>query len=701
MSYTVPQVEVHQLFSEVPADLTQDLVAFVFGPNYNVHSYSNADEKDKLALLPDTGYTGSSAVVSYPNVLDASKIDSSFTKVTADNCAIKVVQLAASSGKSISAVFNSSDNNTAYGIFIPGTDYVSGTVKISAGSTVYIDHKSSHSKDILTVASVAYGSDFDTNGDGDTTDSFESFGGTAGTLIMFDQAISAVSPSTEILETWLCEVRSGVEIPSKNIGSGSGYYWRQVAATSSMDTSIFISFGITAKAEYDGAYHDIAYADLYVTYRELLTAYADDIHSVTYASDVSATLGTVSADNPLAQAVYNACLNSGGQVVRYMAVPTDDLSGYNSVLSRSTLTKNVYFLVPATRDPDVIEAVQANIDSMSSPTVKRWRCAFVSAKIPSEKALYAASTNSGVDFLSAGTSGDIVKFVTDANSTPDTDVNFRSNVKAGDILRYGFGTDSWGDETYSTAVIKSVTGSNRIKLESSVSIFSGSKVEIWHTYTSAQLAGVVKSISEAFSDRRMYNIYPDSYNNNGKAYTGEFAAAIVAGLVSSCLPQQPVTNLSVTGIDDIPVVYQKFSYDELNTMASGGTFIIMQDLPGDTVYIRHQLSTATADNNINTRELSITKNLDSISYFFDNLYSPYVGKYNITTEVIKQLETLGNGGIAKLGKSSYGLYGPQLISEGSEITNVEQDSILKDHANIEMTLQLPYPLNNIVLKLYA
>ena len=96
--------------------------------------------------------------------------------------------------------------------------------------------------------------------------------------------------------------------------------------------------------------------------------------------------------------------------------------------------------------------------------------------------------------------------------------------------------------------------------------------------------------------------------------TGEFAAACVAGLVSSCLPQQPVTNLELVGIDNIPLVYQTFSLDDLNTMASGGTFIVMQDMPNDQVYIRHQISTSYEANNLNMSELSITNSLDGISY---------------------------------------------------------------------------------------
>ena len=124
-------------------------------------------------------------------------------------------------------------------------------------------------------------------------------------------------------------------------------------------------------------------------------------------------------------------------------------------------------------------------------------------------------------------------------------------------------------------------------------------------------------------------------------------------------------------------------------------------MPNDQVYIRHQISTAYEVNNLNTAELSITKNLDSISYFFDNLMSPYIGKYNITPELLAVLENVITGGLVSLESTSYGLYGPQLIAEGTEILLLEQNAVLKDHVNCNLKLNLPYPFNHLVLKLFV
>jgi hypothetical protein len=125
----------------------------------------------------------------------------------------------------------------------------------------------------------------------------------------------------------------------------------------------------------------------------------------------------------------------------------------------------------------------------------------------------------------------------------------------------------------------------------------------------------------------------------------------------------------------------------------------MQDLPLDRVYIRHQISTAYPDNNLNTSELSITKNLDAISYFFAERLKPYIGKYNITPQLLGVLHNVISGGLDYLSSSTgVGLYGPMVIAEGTSIDRLYQDPALQDHVQCELTLNLPKPFN--VLKLY-
>ena len=216
--------------------------------------------------------------------------------------------------------------------------------------------------------------------------------------------------------------------------------------------------------------------------------------------------------------------------------------------------------------------------------------------------------------------------------------------------------------------------------------------------SSAERAGVVASTSKALDARRVVNVFPPTFQHSGTTLTGEFGACAVAGRVSSCEPQQPMTNLTIRGIDDVPATYQDYSAEELDVMAAGGTFIIAQDLPGDKVYVRHQITTAYPDGNLNTAELSITRDVDSVSYAFADVFEPYVGKYNITDDLLASYRSLASTLLGRL-ETSDSVYGPQLIEQGTEILHIRQNELLKDHVDIGVRLAVPYPCNNIDISL--
>jgi hypothetical protein len=135
-------------------------------------------------------------------------------------------------------------------------------------------------------------------------------------------------------------------------------------------------------------------------------------------------------------------------------------------------------------------------------------------------------------------------------------------------------------------------------------------------------------------------------------------------------------------------------------MAEYGTMILMQDTAGGRIYVRHQVSTQAKDGNLNTTELSITKNLDSISYFFAAMFAPYIGRYNITPELIEVLRTQLVAGLNYLGSlTSVGNLGPQLNLTQTEIVEMRQHPLLEDHVVATVNLGMPKPFNVFQLKL--
>ena len=738
MAYERPQVTVDQNMTIAPTSIERDQPAFIFGPNYELHRYGNDDEKAGTAVGT---FVGEEMKVPYPNAIDEDAVDTGYTKLNGDNVVVELADLTPNSDKAALPETGVSAAQRAEN---------GGYTKLLFGGKVYVDRDIEGSKvtrdaslprnlaagDILLVSYKETGEDAPTSfirtkvadvkysSEPWNIDSDSSSEGVAGTLVTIEDAIPETADTTSV-KVKLVGVLQNVGFTEKNLSAGSGYQWEQGKYT--VDDETFKGVKVNAlNALVSGyfaepTYCKVLFADLFVTFRELVTSYADTFHSVTGASAVANMLGKVDPDNPLALGVYMAALNAAtddgdeAPPVYFMAVPSDDKDGYDSVLNKATLTDRAYVFAPTTRDEAVLELVRSHVLAMSVKTVKMWRIAAASAEIPSEVAkLNAAMDPQGDEFLAIPVSDQgvqtgltdynkfrVVKAADNINGSSDT--AFRSTLVPGDKVRFCFRNDAWGEAKYATYVVKRVVNNYTVEVTENIDVsdlvvatghYAPEKIEVYHTYTAAESAEVIASVSKAMASRRMLNVFPSVFKNDGVTMTGEFAACAVAGLISATEPQQPITNVTVRGIDDIPLVYQTYNKEQLDVIAAGGTFIVAQDLPNDLVYVRHQITTAYPDGNINTAELSITKNVDSISYAFAEVFRPYYGKYNITPELIAILENLAGQLISQFGGST-SEYGPQLITEETEIKYIRQNELMKDHVDICIKLGVPYPCNNI------
>ena len=485
-------------------------------------------------------------------------------------------------------------------------------------------------------------------------------------------------------------------------------------------------------------------AKLYVEHRDLITSTAEDIQSVASSTLVESALGTLHPDNPLAFGTYMAALNCGDRLVYYCGVPTDDLSGYNVALSKASLTDDVYFIVPMSGDEMVVDAVKAHVEEMSTAQNKMWRVGFVSQTPPATDTIYDRTNNpSNVDFYARFVLKDdrdpltdglnLIQFMMDWDKDDpavNSSVKCLRDVRAGDVVRIWLDNsdDDW-DSTphYTERYVRKVVSNSVLQLARPVYECANSgtagdgnesndyclpdmipsnktgnhfKVEVYRKLMPDQQVQYIADLSSSLATRRMYNVFPSVASTDGVVFTGEFIAAAAAGLASSVLPQQPITNVELNGIGDVPVVYQTYSRAQLNAIAAGGTFIVMQDRPAAQVYVRHQISTAYKDNDLLKSELSVTKNLDSISYYFAEMFAPYIGKYNITPQLLRVLrDRLREGILALESETAAGLYGPQVLAEGTEIVELRQSEVNKDHVYAKVHLNLPVPFNYFDLDL--
>lgn len=736
MAYVRPQVTVDQNLTLAPTSIEREQPAFVFGPNYELHRYSDDSEKAGTAVGTWTEGASADKAVDYPKAIDVAKVDKTYTKLVGDNVVVQIGKLGGASSQTaptlpeqstlVSSEKNKVEVNGGYTkLFYLGKRYVKSSasdeltdgIALKVGDKIWVRYTDAGATQrvltkIAAVEYVAAAQNWDSDSSSEITG--------AGTLITIEDPISKTVSAMGMCD--LVDVLQGVYFEKEDHHTGSGYQWTQPDTGANKDKVVIKTY---LTVERKGTYVEVLYADLYVTFRELLTGYSDAYHHVAGAADVSAALGAVDPDNPLAMGVYMACLNAAtddgayAPPVYFMAVPEDSVDGYAQVLRRCTLTDKAYVFAPTTQDEAVFELVESHVKSMSTKEVKMWRIAVVASKVPETiERLSSASQTGGGDYYAipisdtAGTTPDqegavydtlrVTKSDTDVNGNLDTE--FRTTLKEGDWVRFNYDNGPWG-ETFKEYKIVSVLNNNTVKVEGGVDVagmtqaqggasYAPSKITIYHDYTSQEKSEIIASVSRNMASRRMVNVFPPVFKNNGVQMTGEFAACAVAGLISATEPQQPITNMPIQGIDDIPLTYQVYDKTDLDTIASGGTFIIAQDLPGDLVYVRHQLTTAYYEGNLNTQELSITKNVDSISYAFADKFRPYYGKYNVTPGLIAILTNMASLVISQLGADE-GKYGPQLITGETEIRYIRQNELAKDHVDVAIKLGVPYPCNNI------
>jgi len=532
------------------------------------------------------------------------------------------------------------------------------------------------------------------------------------TLVLSDEVSANVVPGLQAdgdanlvpdrFQSELYLMRNSVEIPAEQhdpaVAPGN-FNWEAEATDLTVNDAITLQDSEWVDPMGDMPYLELWYGDLFAQYRALLPGYSDTIYTIDDLAAVEEELGTVDPDNPLAQAVYKALENSGPSTVYFMAVATDDLAGYNGVLDRASLVDTVFSFGPATRVAAILGAVEAHINAMSTELNKKWRIAFFGSTMPVYHDVLTPATNPGlIDWLAT---------IIDDPRTPGNqyrkvvlteDGDLLANMAIGDEVRFKYSTDAWGNEVYETGAVAEVESDTVFYLVDSLAapVVVASRIESYHPLSVAEKATALAAQSQAYYNRRCYNVFPPSLGAYGETLTSEFAAAGVAGLCSSVVPQQGLTFTEMAGFDDLPMSYGLFNSTQLDEIAAGGTMIIMQETANGPVFIRHQISTRAASGILNETELSLVKNLDSICYFFSAQLAGYIGRYNVTPELLAALRTQIDSGLAYLGSlTNVGLLGPQINLEGSEIISLQQHPTLSDRIVIRVALALPPPLNVI------
>jgi len=502
-------------------------------------------------------------------------------------------------------------------------------------------------------------------------------------------------------------IKDNIQVPQNRIG------FAPLTNYQTEDTQICVQEGIVA-------YHpewtasgveqplNVMGGKVYVEYREWLTALADDVGAIGDVADLNQIAGQLDPDNPLKWGVYKALSNSNGTVVKYTAVVNpDSLDSWAEVLARIKGRDDMYNLVPLTFDTQIHNLWAAQIDAESSASANNWKAGFVALRAGPRVMVVGRGVRVG-GIAGTEVPEAVLATLTDdpaATGTQYTKLSVTSgngyfvtnNVRPGDIVRFNFAVDGFGEASYDEYVVDQVLS------ESTLLLFSGAdvptsipqRVEVYHNQTRNEIVEALVQQAGALSNRRVSAVWPDQVGEAGTLQPGYYLAAALAGLASGVAPQQPLTNVEVAGFDDYSRSYKYFNETQLNRLAEGGVWIVTEDRDG-TPHTRHAVTTDSLD--LNRREEMIRRNVDSVSYLFYRRLRPYIGRSNASPGMVDLLEVqvteaidflVNNGTIAELGG--------QLISGDIRVLRIHP--LLKDRIEIVLDLVVPAPLNNIELYL--
>lgn len=448
-------------------------------------------------------------------------------------------------------------------------------------------------------------------------------------------------------------------------------------------------------------------ATLYAEYREWVADLADEVNGIASVGELDAIPGQLDPDNPLKWGVFKALSNSNGTVVKYTAVsnPTD-LDKWQNVIERLVGRDDLYNVVPLTFDKRVQDLFAAYVDGESNEVANNWKGGFFA--IPSRTRKMLVGEGAAVAGVSGATiNGPVLATVSDNPEAANTQYTLlqvaqngyfiTNNVQAGDIVRYHYSVDGFGDTTYTEYVVDQVLSENALLLYSgpAAAVTVAERVEIWHNMARSEMATDIAQRAGVFSDRRICAVWPDQVGSAGTMQPGFFLAAGLAGLASGVLPHQGLTNVEVAGFDDYSRSYKLFNETQLNEMAEAGVWIVTQARDG-TPYTRHAVTTDNLD--LNRREEMIRRNVDSMSYLFLRRLRPYIGRTNATPGMVDLLRNRVNEIIDFLRSNGYTQeLGSQLIDGTVRILRIHP--LLKDRIEIVIDLVVPAPLNNLELHL--
>lgn len=474
--------------------------------------------------------------------------------------------------------------------------------------------------------------------------------------------------------------------------------------------------------------YDPAQADIYVQYRGLrrdlspLAKKNPGLLSISDLDTLTAIMSPITEENPLALALSLMLLNAPNVVCKAIGVdeisdaePEGTLASYTRI-AEFIEAHEIWGIAPLSQAEDVHQMFKSHVDNMSLPENKGERVVFINPKMPTRavdkkiasglaaNSVVASSNVLNIDvnpatpLMSAG--------INPALPIPYSSQLFITVIVEDEVRNYlvssvngvvinvtnTFGATENLDGFFSTDPL------TEIVVNSPWGLFvRGDQLTIPGSSLpdKEKIAETVNTNSVNYLDKRVIKIFPESVTTTidgfSKIVPGYYAAAAYTAVKAKERPQQGLTNFRIKGFTGAINTIGYFNKSQLDTIAGGGTFILINDGDGLPIYARHQLTTDVRTKE--SQELSIISIIDHAAKLIRGLLKQFIGTSTINSATMDGIATVVDS-IRKF-----------LVEELGSLVDLKVNSLFQDPANpdtviLNITVRVPYPLNYIKVTIF-
>jgi len=464
-------------------------------------------------------------------------------------------------------------------------------------------------------------------------------------------------------------------------------------------------------------------ADLYVSYEALrldVSSKKRGLLQLTSLEQVEALLAPIDTTNPLGLAAYLAMQNAPGTQITALGV--DEISpdypeGTPAAYARAAIkleAHDVYSIALLTHSQDAAEVFQSHVTEMSAPERKSERLLLWCPSEPErELDTLIASGSRGNVVGSGGTTfdtgvSDLPLLLQEAGIDPTGAIPVSSGLYLdidGDTNRYAivavsgsvvtvtatfspgenedsyFSNDLIGTTYIDTAFAVRVRGDELVLSDGSPDL--------------DRIADTYSELGQSFNDRRVWVMGPDEVvsvvDGIEQNIPGYYGSACVSGMITKYSVSQSFTNLGMSGIKGVTKSNGRFTEKQLDRMAGGGIYILVQDSPTSPVIARQAI---TSDSTDEVRRIDIVlKEIDLLAKVIRRSLRSKIGVQNISEDLFDQISTTLQAVVDFM-------VGKDFI-EAVEILRIEKDEKRVDGTAVAIKAYPHFPNNGIDVTIYV